>query len=482
MALWLAVALVLTSCDGRMESPRIAQIRERGVLIVATRNAPTTYYLGRNQSPEGFEHDLAKSFAEYLDVGVEFKLLNSRSEILAAIQNGEADLAAAGLAKFHDSERQFLFGPVYQNVDQQVVCRRGGRRPNNLLQLAEVGLVIGEGGEIQQRLNELKGLIPTLSWKTETSLPLEQILEKVWQGEIDCTIADSNVIAINRRYYPELVVKFPLGEATPLAWVLSKNEGLLSLELNTWFVEMKENGQLERIFDRYYGYVDYHHDDYDYVDNREFIVHVSERLPGYANLFQEAEKKSQTPWRLLAAQAYQESHWDPNAKSHTGVRGMMMLTQETADDIGVKNRLDPQESVVGGGEYLQTLKQKLPEEIQEPDRTWVALAAYNVGMGHIHDARELAMQFGKNPNLWVDLQTVLPLLAMEKYHKNLKRGYARGWEPVQYVKKIRHYYDMLEKWDQIGPVINNIPPSAFLPVSHPATSPSDGVSRLPHPS
>ncbi|HAT48892.1 MAG TPA: membrane-bound lytic murein transglycosylase MltF [Alphaproteobacteria bacterium] len=465
------LALALTGCDWRMESPKITQIRERGVLRVATRNAPTTYYLGRDQTPEGFEHDLAQSFAEYLHVGVVFNIYHSRRELLAAVHHGEVDLAAAGLTQFRDPDEKFSFGPAYQNVDQQVVCRRGGPRPNNLLQLAGVHLVIAEGGGVQNRLNELKGLIPHLFWKVEPSLSVEQILEKVWLGEIDCTIADSNVIAINRRYYPELVVKFPLGDATPLAWILPKGEELLSLELDQWFQEMKKNGQLESIFERYYGYLDYYHDDYDYVENRVFMVRINERLPEYEEIFREAEKKVQTPWKLLAALAYQESQWDPHAKSPTGVRGMMMLTQETADHIGVRNRMDPLESIIGGGGYLRSLKQKLPSEIGEPDRTWIALAAYNVGIGHIHDARELALQFGKNPNLWVDLQTVLPLLSVEKFHKNLKRGYARGLEPVQYVKRIRHYYDILERWNLIGPAITGTTPkSASLPASDAANS------------
>lgn len=474
----LGLAFVLSACDWRMESPKIAKIRERGVLIVATRNAPTTYYLGRDQMPEGFEHDLAKSFAEYLHVGVTFNIYHSRQEILAAVRSGEVDLAAAGLTQFRDSEGKFRFGPVYQNVDQQVVCRRGGPPAKNLLQLADVRLVIGEVGGVQNRLKELKGLIPNLSWEVEPSLSVEQILEKVWLGEIDCTIADSNVVAINRRYYPELVVKFPLGDATPLTWILPSGEGLLSLELEKWFKDMKENGQLESVFERYYGYLAYYHDDYDYVENRVFMVRINERLPEYERVFREAGEKLQTPWQLLAALAYQESQWNPRAKSPTGVRGMMMLTRETATDLGVKNRMDPLESVVGGGEYLQSLKQKLPSEIGEPDRTWIALAAYNVGIGHIYDARELALQFGKNPNLWVDLQTVLPLLSVEKFHKNLKRGYARGLEPVQYVKRIRHYYDILERWNLIGPAIIGTPPeSASLPPGD-STNPPPGHPPL----
>ena len=122
---------------------------------------------------------------------------------------------------------------------------------------------------------------------------------------------------------------------------------------------------------------------------------------------------------------------------------MMMLTLNTARELGVANRLDPQESIDGGAKYLDQMRQRLPDDVQEPDRTWFALAAYNVGMGHLQDARELAVRLEKNPNSWADLKEVLPLLSKKKYYTTLKYGYARGSEPVTYVTRIRNFEDIL---------------------------------------
>jgi membrane-bound lytic murein transglycosylase F len=173
-------------------------------------------------------------------------------------------------------------------------------------------------------------------------------------------------------------------------------------------------------------------------------------LPKYKQTFQAAGKKYDIDWTLLAAQAYQESHWNRYARSPTGVRGIMMLTLNTAREVGVKSRLNPQQSIYGGAKYLANLRARLPEEIAEPDRSWIALAAYNVGMGHIYDARKLAREQDKDPNLWHEFRDVLPLLTQKKYYKDLRYGYARGYEPVRYVRRIRNYHDMLLQALQIN--------------------------------
>lgn len=447
---WLGIILLLAGCDLRLERPMVEEIRDRGSLIVITRNAPTTYYEGRDQKIVGFEHDLAVAFGEYLGVSVKFKVLKSRQEILDAIRHGKGDLAAAGLSRFPDPEGFFRFGPPYQEVDQQVVCRRGGRRPTNLLQLADVDLVLEEGGVANDLLTSLQGIVPGLTWNVAPELSAEQILGKVWSGDVDCTIADSNVVAINRRFFPELVVKFPLGASTTLGWLLPKRAMLLSRELTAWFGKMKRTGRLDAIYERYYGHTEFHHQEYDYVDNRRFLRRIKDRLPLYEPLFRKAAAKHRISWKLLAALSYQESHWDPNSTSYTGVRGLMMLTRATARMVGVKDRRDPEQSIFGGAEYFANIRRRLPKSIKEPDRTWFALAAYNIGPGHLTDARELAVRLGKNPNTWRSLRKVLPLLSQGKYHVTLKSGYARGSEPTRYVRKIRQYLDILERRELVA--------------------------------
>ena len=179
---------------------------------------------------------------------------------------------------------------------------------------------------------------------------------------------------------------------------------------------------------------------------RRFYYHIETRLPQYRRQFEGIAQAYGISWTLLAAQAYQESHWDRHAVSPTGVRGIMMLTRNTASSLGIQNRSDPTKSIEGGARYFQNLEKQLPVHIGKPDRIWIALAAYNVGMGHIKDAQYLARRMGKNPNSWNDLKTILPLLSKKTYYKTLQYGYARGWEPVQYVKRIRSYHALLEQY------------------------------------
>jgi membrane-bound lytic murein transglycosylase F len=148
-------------------------------------------------------------------------------------------------------------------------------------------------------------------------------------------------------------------------------------------------------------------------------------------------------WQLIAAQSYQESHWNPRAKSPTGVRGMMMLTLETSRLMGLKNRLDAKASIFAGTRFLASLHQNIEDGVAEPDRTFMALAAYNLGYGHLQDARQLAKKLGQSTDTWRSIRSVLPLLQQKKYYQNLSYGYARGEEAVQYVDRIRSYHKIL---------------------------------------
>lgn len=211
--------------------------------------------------------------------------------------------------------------------------------------------------------------------------------------------------------------------------------------IQEWFDTARADGSVEALDERFYGHVN----KFDFVDIKVYQRRIDERLPRYRKLFHRAEEEFGFPWTLLAAQSYQESHWNPKAKSPTGVRGMMMLTQRTAKELDVKNRMDPQQSILGGARYLSRIIERLPEQIPRPDRLWFALAAYNIEPAHIWDARTLAERLGKDPNAWIDMQTVLPLLSQRTHFRTLKYGYARGTEPVRYVRRIREYHDILER-------------------------------------
>lgn len=437
---WLPLLLsgLLLSCDSAEKTGRLDKVLQKKSLIVVTRNAPTTWYQGRD-GDAGFEYELAKNFAAYLDVELKLVAKDSVSTILEMIQQGKADIAAAGLTRTAAREADFLFGDAYQEVSQQVVCRRGGARPKTVEELADVELMIPANSSYVERLQSIKLTYPDLQWREDATLNSEIMLEKVWKKELECTIADSNIVAINRRYFPELSVRFSLGEPQSLAWALPLDAPKLREKVKDWHKEINSNGVLDELKEKYYGYIEV----FDFVDTRTLTRRIKRVLPKYQSMFKQAEKKYEIDWTLLAAQSYQESHWNPRAKSPTGVRGIMMLTQPTAKEMGVKSRLNAKENIMGGAKYLSRMQKRLPKTITDHDREWMALAAYNVGYGHLRDAFVLAKRLDKNPNLWSDLSTVLPLLGQKKYYKNLKYGYARGWEPVRYVKRIRDYQDII---------------------------------------
>jgi membrane-bound lytic murein transglycosylase F len=183
--------------------------------------------------------------------------------------------------------------------------------------------------------------------------------------------------------------------------------------------------------------------------NKLFAQRIETRLPRYRGLMQSAARAQGLDWPLLAAMSYQESFWNPDATSPTGVRGLMMLTLETARELSIADRLDPRESIHGGARYFAQLKSRLPSTVAEPDRTWMALAAYNMGMSHLEDARILTQHLGKNPNLWTDVKRQIPLLQDERYYRYLPNGYARGKEAIAYVERIRQYHTILTWHDNI---------------------------------
>lgn len=433
--------LLLAGCgQGQPPQDRLAQIQQRGELRVLTRNSATTFYEDRH-GPSGPEHDMIQSFARALRVDVRYRTAASVGEVLEAVRAGTVDLGAAGITRTPARSRHISFGPGYQQVTQQVVCHRDGPMPDSIAELSQYDLQVIADSSYEERLQGLRGRYPGLSWTRVRTAGSEHLLERVGTGEIDCTIADSNVVMVNRRYFPELEVAFSLGAPDQLAWALAGDSRRLSKALAAWFDAYRRSGALQRMQDRYYG----HLNEFGYVDLHLYRQRIARRLPKFQALFQEAGRTTGLPWTLLAAQGYQESHWDPAAVSPTGVRGMMMLTRVTAGELGVEDRRDPRQSVMGGARYLRLLLERLPPEVTGRDRTWMALAAYNMGYGHLLDARALARARGLDPNRWLQLREVLPLLSQPGHYKDLPHGYARGEEARTYVRRIREFEDILSR-------------------------------------
>ena len=441
--LFLAILIVLTGsrCNQPLFKNDLEAIQSRGVLKVITRNNGTSYYEGP-QGAEGFEYDLVKAFADYLNLRLEILVMENDKAMVTSLLNGDADLIAAGFIVSDDLRRHLAFGPIYQQIQQQVVGRRDGTVLKTTADLIGKPIWVTAGGFQEKRLNILKKEYPELSWLSISDYESEELLEMAGQGVIPLTIAESTTVALNRRYHPELTVHFAIDKGQNQAWVRHPHNWHLGRALQQWFELPPTVSLLERLKQHYYG----HLQKFDYVDITTFRKRLGHRLPPYRQYFVNAARKQGLDWTLIAAQSYQESHWNPKAKSFTGVRGMMMLTLGTARLVGVKNRLDPRQAIHGGTRYLALLHKKIPVDIPEPDRTFMALAAYNVGLGHLEDAQKLAVALGKDPKVWSDIRSTLPLLRLKKYYRGLTHGYARGAEPVSYVDRIRTYHKILSRW------------------------------------
>ncbi|SEL13340.1 membrane-bound lytic murein transglycosylase MltF [Halomonas daqiaonensis] len=434
--------LVLAGCD-QTENPEptssLALPEETGVLKVATRNAATTYYLDREEIPAGPEHDLVEGFAEANGWEVEWTLHDSTAAVLEALAQGESHLAAAGLTHLPSRDARFSQGPAHTDIVEQLVCHRDMRPlPHQLDEMADVEIRVTEGSSYSERLQSLVNEYTGIRFQ-EDPRTTEILLARVAEKTLECTVADSNIVQVVRRHFPHLEIAMNLTGNARLGWYLAEGQDDLAARANEWMESAEGEETLATVEHRYYDYID----DFDFVDLRALNDRIDERLPDYLDLFLEAEEQTGMPADLLAALSYQESHWDPQAVSPTGVRGIMMLTQNTAKSLGVDNRLDPAAAIDGGARYLADRHERLPDDIPEPDRTYLALASYNIGRGHVLDARELARELGKNPDSWEDMEEVLPLKADKRYYPQTRYGYARGYEPVHYVQRIRNYQDVI---------------------------------------
>ncbi len=453
---------LLISCGEAL--PHLEQIKERGELRVLTRYAPTSYYV-KGEQLAGLEYELAKRFADHLNVNLKMVVPENLGDMLSMLEQGKADLAAAGLTVTDERKESLAFGPVYQEVTQQLVYKRGNKRPKKITDVTESDIeVVADSSHVDQLLSYQKD-IPSLIWTENTEIDNSGLLELVELELIDYTIADSNEFIANQTLFPELRVAFDISKPQALAWALPRSSDFSLLrEVSNFFHTIEETGELDRLIEKYYGHIRR----FDYVDTRAFHRRLVTHLPKYQEMFQRAASEFDFDWHLLAAISYQESHWDPQAVSSTGVKGLMMLTNATASDLGVTNREDPSQSIYAGSKYLNQIRHKLPDRITEPDRTWLSLAAYNIGFGHLEDARVLTQKNGGNPDLWSDVKNNLPLLAKKQWYTQTRYGYARGGEPVRYIENIRRYYDilLLQASDvENPPSLDNIIPDEAAPAA-----------------
>lgn len=441
LAALLAFILLLSGCS---RPTTLQQIKAEGVLHVITRVAPSIYYKGRD-GPTGYDYELVQLFAEHLGVELRIRVAEDNTEILSVLTQNFAHIGLAGLSGQKQFQDQMRALPTGIEAESVVVYHRDSATPEALADLADKPLHIVADSNHEPQLEEVRIDIPQLSWQVHAGLDAAGLLARVQSGELPYAVVSSNELALNHVFFPDVKEAIPLGPARELAWLFPAVQDRSLIDAaGQFFGLLAEDGAMEQITERFYG----HLDRLNYVGALTFVRHAEKRLPKYESLFRSYADQYAIDWRLLAAIGYQESHWRPKATSPTGVRGLMMLTRSTAKYVGVKNRLDAEQSIRGGAKYLTIVHDKIPDRIEEPDRTWFALASYNVGFGHLEDARILTEQAGRNPDRWMDVKEFLPLLTQKEWYSQTKYGYARGHEPVIYVQNIRRYYDVLVRMSE----------------------------------
>lgn len=420
----------------------LEQVIASGQFRAVTRNSPATFYYGVDE-PRGIDYELAKGYADHIGVELHMYVAENFWQIFPDVAEGKAHVGAAGLTVTAPRREIVDFSPAYQTVRQQVIYRRGTIKPNKIKDLLNGDLEILAGSAYVGILEAAHRQLPQLTWLENREVGIEELVKRVAAGEIDYTIVDSNIFDLLQHSYPDARAAFAVGPDTPIAWALPKtSDTSLRESVSAYFAELHATGELNDLLERYYFASK---KEFDYVGSRAFVRHFESRLPEYKAYFLAAGEKTDVDWRLLAAMAYQESHWNAAAVSPTGVKGIMMLTTRTAGMLGIEDRTDPEQSIRGGADYFVRVTKKVPERIGEPDRTWLAIAAYNVGFGHLEDARIITEIQGGDPDSWQEVRERLPLLSEPEWFERVPRGYARGREPMVYVDNVRRYYDIL-RW------------------------------------
>lgn len=447
----LPISLLLAGCDKPSKVPipesPAPTVKKEKIITFVTINSPNTYFVDGNNEFAGLEYDLAKLFVQELDDGTQLRFIveNHIDQVLPNLINGKADIAAADITVTDARKTHINFSNAYQDVQQQVVYNKAYTKnaPKNLKGLIGKNISVPAGTSFAERLKKLHQLEPDLFWEERRDVDSEKLIGEVGNGELDYTIADSHLVAIFLNYYPNLGVAFSIGEPEKIAWGISKQaDPMLQEKANAFFAKIKNNGTLRNLIDRYHGNAKRLNP----LDIKTFLIRSNTLLPKYKHLFKQAQEITGIDWRLLAAISYRESHWDTFNTSPTNVRGLMMLTEATADQMGVTDRLDPKQSIPAGAKYISLLIDTIPDRVPEPDRTYMALASYNIGYAHVEDARVLAQRLKLNPDSWADIKKTLVMLNNPDYYVNAKYGYASGGAPVIFVESIRSYHNILLRY------------------------------------
>jgi membrane-bound lytic murein transglycosylase F len=387
---------------------------------------------------QGFDCDLVKDFARHLSLPVDITLFENAAQVVDAVRTGKADIGTGGIVVTPTLRRWVRFSPALRLSKEELVHNMELPPPVGLGNL-QGDLTVSAGSRAATVLRTVRGHYPSLHWNEADEEPYD-LLAQVAEGDLDYTIAPSELVAVVTHEQPQVRIAFTVSEPQVLAWALPRNADQLDRAVRT-YLDGFGRVEMERLTRHYFGHVSR----LDYADIAQFLEDVRARLPRYRASFMEAALENDLDWRMLAAIGYQESRWNAAAESSTGVRGLMMLTVATATEFDIADRGDPEQSIVGAARYFSALKNALPDSIAEPDRSWMALAAYNLGLGHLGDARHIASVRGGDPDLWPDVHDALRLLTRPVWYMKTTHGFARGGEALNFVANVRAYYDLLDE-------------------------------------
>lgn len=423
-------------------SPRV----EAQPLKVVVISQPLTYR--RLAALEtGYEYDLLHHFA--LDAGyrLHVKVVKNRQEMLQHLAQNKADVAAARWTAAEVQNQRFLSGPAYDEEKLSLICRQnvetnftftGNLDRHNSFRLLINGDVMNSQAT-HHWIEVLKARAPRIQVSNRKGLSTAAIFRQIEQAKVDCTVADRLEAHYYLRFFPKLAVVKDISPTRSYHFLISNKRADLQNQMRVWFTKAARKQTLSTTKSFYKEKIQ----ELSRYDVVQFLKARDKVLPQYSSTFKKHSREFGIPWQLAAAVAYQESHWKADAESFTGVKGLMQLTMETAEHLGVEDRTDANQSIWGGSKYLKMLIERQPKGIPFKERLSLALATYNVGPAHMIDAQKLALRLGKDPYSWKDLKTVLPLLGNAAYLDELKYGAARGQEPVDFVHRVLAYLDLI---------------------------------------
>jgi membrane-bound lytic murein transglycosylase F len=426
-------------------------IRERGELRVIVDNSSTSYFIYKGRRM-GFEYELLKLLSEDLELELKIKVVENFEEAFQLLEDGRADLLANHLTITLARKQSVDFTSRLTQIKQVLVQRK----PQNwrqmkvheieetlirdVLELAGETVYVRKGSAFAERLQNLSEEIgEEIIIKEVDSVSSESQIQQVLDGEIKYTIADEDVAQINYSYHRDLDVETAVSFPQQIAWAVRKESQELKNAINNWMAKLKRTADFQTIYDRYFKYTK--------SQRRRAESEFSSTggsISPYDDIIKKEAKRVGWDWRLLAAQIYQESKFDPKTVSWAGAEGLMQLTRNTQRAYGLKKPFDPQANIVAGVSHILWLEDYWKDEIEDEDELIkFILASYNTGHAHVADARRLAEKYGADSNVWYgNVEKYLLLKSKPKYYKDpvVRFGYARGIEPTNYVRDILGRY------------------------------------------